>query len=481
MSNKSDAPDIMDQPLRSVCIAGATGFVGSALAKSLCSSYKIVCLTRNKIPEISCSKNIEWRPCDLFSLLQCEHALEGVDTAFYLVHSMLRSARLTQGFFQDLDLIIADNFARAAHKMGVKHIVYLSGLVPDDPNLSRHLRSRLEVEKTLGSRGVPVTSLRAGIVVGVDGSSFSMLQTLVRRVFVIPCPPWTSSLTQPVALSDVLRLLRYSLENPSPKNAAHDVGCPDILSYRTLLVKTSELLAKKRIFVKFPFRNVRLYKYALSLLTGASVDLVCPLLESMRHSMVAKDREFQKRAGVEGISFERAVKTALEAEKKRGSFASVPKQPKHEQKTVRSVQRTTMPDGKSARWLAEQFAAWLPKFFPCLISVKADEKLNIRFYLGCSSLLLLELQYSEDRSEGPDRQLFYVTGGALVRRGYRTTLRPRLELREVLGGKCALMAIHDYRPTLPWFFYNITQALLHVFVMRRFASHIKAFSKKSPD
>ena len=135
-----------------VAIAGASGFVGRALSQYLLPDFRVIGLARR--PEASPhAAGLEWRKCDLFSLLECEQALVGVETAVYLVHSMLPSARLTQGTFPDLDLIIADNFTRSAAKAGVKHIVYLGGLVPDVPVLSRHIQSRLEVEQTLGSRG----------------------------------------------------------------------------------------------------------------------------------------------------------------------------------------------------------------------------------------------------------------------------------------------------------------------------------------
>ncbi|MFA6317171.1 MAG: NAD-dependent epimerase/dehydratase family protein, partial [Elusimicrobiota bacterium] len=164
-----------------VVVAGATGFVGWALARFLAWDYRVIGLSRNPPsggggpPRAG---RVEWRACDLFSLKQTEEALEGAGAAFYLVHSMWPSARLTQGSFADMDLICADNFARAAAKAGVTQIVYLGGLIPDDPMLSRHLASRLEVERTLGSRGVPLTALRAGIVIGPFGSSYRIFRTL---------------------------------------------------------------------------------------------------------------------------------------------------------------------------------------------------------------------------------------------------------------------------------------------------------------
>ena len=162
---------------KTIVIAGATGFVGRALAPALAPTARVIGLSRGaRTPD---SVYAEWRACDLFSLLDAEHALEGADVAFYLVHSMMPSAHLTQGHFRDLDLVCADNFARAAKSRGVRQIIYLGGLVPEGGALSPHLESRLEVERALGAYGVPVTSLRAGLVIGAGGSSFAMLQRAV--------------------------------------------------------------------------------------------------------------------------------------------------------------------------------------------------------------------------------------------------------------------------------------------------------------
>ena len=139
-----------------VAIAGATGFVGALLLKTLPGDFHVVALRRVSTADKSPSPDgITWKTCDLYSMLQIEKALEGVDTAVYLVHSMLPTARLTQSSFEDADLLLADNFARAAKRAGVKRIIYLGGIIPETSRLSRHLLSRLEVEKALSSQGVP--------------------------------------------------------------------------------------------------------------------------------------------------------------------------------------------------------------------------------------------------------------------------------------------------------------------------------------
>lgn len=471
-----------------VAIAGATGFVGRALAGSLVADYKVVGLSRvpparsDPIPAAP-EEPVEWRRCDLFSLLQAEKALAGAQSAFYLVHSMLSSARLTQGSFQDMDLVCADNFARAVAKAGVGQIVYLGGLIPDAPGLSRHLQSRLEVEATLGSRGVPVTALRAGIIIGPGGSSYRIFRTLVERVPVIPCPSWTRSLTQPVALDDVLKLLRYCLEHPSPRSRSFDIGSPDVMSYRKLLERTARRLGLERVFVGVPAAGTFWFSRWLSLVSGAPQALVAPLLESVKHSMVCRDRRLQEEAEVPGIPFDVAVRAALAREKAMRRLDLPPSAPGRGswralyRCDVRSVQRMVLPPGKSARWAAERYSCWLPRIFCTFLRAEADSLRNVRFRLLFPRVTLLELAFARDRSQETDRQVFYITGGLLARRIVRPTGRPRLEFREVLGGAALLVAIHDYRPTLPWPLYNATQALVHLWVMRGFARHLSGVAR----
>ncbi|HAM35461.1 MAG TPA: hypothetical protein DEB40_05055 [Elusimicrobia bacterium] len=467
-----------EQPI--VAIAGATGFVGRALACSLAPHYRVIGLARVPPPPTP-QAPVQWRRCDLFSLLQCEAALQGVEHAFYLVHSMLPSAHLTQGSFRDMDLICADNFARAAAKAGVRQIIYLGGLIPAKTALSEHLSSRLEVEQTLGSRGVPVTALRASIVIGPGGSSYRMFCVLVERLPVIPCPVWAKSLTQPVALDDVLALLRYCIEHPAQENRSFDIGSPDVMSYRELLERTARLLGLKRRFFNVPVSGSFWCRRWLSWVTGAPKALAAPLAESIRHSMVCRDRRLQAEAGVKGVPFDAAVRATAAREKamKRAGFPLASLRARARalyQFDVRSVQRLVLPPGRSALWAAEQYSAFLPRFFRVLLRADVDYRRNVRFRLPLTRTSLVELTFAHDRNGDPSRQLFYITGGLLVRKVNRPSGRPRLEFREALGGKLLLIGIHDYRPTLPWPVYNCTQALVHLWAMRGFGRYLASLA-----
>ena len=207
-------------PVLKVAIAGASGFVGRALISSLKSEFKIIGLSRSAIES---GGGIEWRQCDLFNLRQTEWGLEGANVAIYLVHSMMPNAKLTQGNFADLDLVIADNFARAAKRAGVKRIIYLSGIIPNE-KLSKHLESRLEVEKVLGSHDVPCIALRAGLIIGKNGSSFDIMRKLVERLPIMICPRWTNTKSQPVSLRDVVETIKRLIQRPDIPAGNYDLG-----------------------------------------------------------------------------------------------------------------------------------------------------------------------------------------------------------------------------------------------------------------
>ena len=176
-----------------VCVTGATGFVGAKLLEELSKmeEVEVVALSRKITPVMDGARkgNIEWRRCDGFNLLNVESVTKDCDVLIYLIHSMAPSTTISQGGFSEFDLYLADNFSYACAKNKVKRIIYLGGIIPEDvKNLSSHLKSRLEVEKALKGYGNNVTALRAGLVVGKDGSSFRILERLVNRLPIMLCP-----------------------------------------------------------------------------------------------------------------------------------------------------------------------------------------------------------------------------------------------------------------------------------------------------
>ncbi|MCX6937659.1 MAG: NAD(P)H-binding protein [Verrucomicrobia bacterium] len=467
----------MEAELRkTVVVAGASGFIGQAICAQLSKRFRVVALTRSltHAADHLDETGVAWRVCDLFSLLETEQALRDADYAVYLVHSMLPSSRLTQGTFVDLDLILADNFARAARLHQIQQIIYLGGLIPVTPHLSSHLASRLEVEEALGSGSSPVTALRAGLVVGPGGSSLRILVNLVRRMPVLFLPPWAERRMQPVAIQDVVRAVDMVIGAPEYFGAHFDIGGPEVLTYRELLQKTARVLGCRRWMIPVPALPAKLLKAWVSLVGGASRALVGPLVDSLNHDMCAAPNPLLTRLAVGAIGFEQALRASLDGDHRLALTQLDQLRPRdirviRAAKRVRSVQRLPLPADLSAQRVALEYYGWLPRFVWPLLKCEVDESGHCRFYLGTRHLLLLELTYSHERSTA-DRVLFYITGGVLAKTA--NNRKGRLEFREMLNRTCVLAAIHDFTPTLPWYFYNLTQALVHLLVMRRFGRHL---------
>jgi uncharacterized protein YbjT (DUF2867 family) len=471
-----------------VAIAGATGFVGRSLIEALLKKHTVIGITRGNLPS-KCTITpgarcpVEWRRCDLYSLRSTENALQNVETAVYLVHSMLPSAKLTQGSFQDMDLLMADNFARAAKKNGVKHIVYLGGFVPPDRPLSRHLKSRLEVETILGAHGIPVTTLRAGIIIGPGGSSSQMITDLVRRMPIIPCPRLAESQIQPIALSDVIEILTHVIENEDNKHRVFDIGGPSVLSYKALVQVAAQVMNLRRHFIPAPLVGPFLCKQFLSLCTSAPYKLTSPLVESLNHNMVQRDYSLQESMGHKPLSVEKSIQIAVseapETHKHRCCLPN-PTWKKHFTKQrVRSVQRIPLPPGKSVQWLANEYGKFHHTLFRFFVRGTLDAQGNTIVRLRFLGLPLLELSFDLSHSH-TDRAFYFVTGGFLVQTRTHNPLglKPRLEFRRVLSGDFVIVALHDFVPSLPWPLYISTQAFAHIAFMWLFSKKMQRLSKE---
>jgi uncharacterized protein YbjT (DUF2867 family) len=454
-------------PRPKVVIAGASGFVGRSLAPALSAAFEVIGLSRTEREPGGGFD--EFRVCDLFSLKDAEDALLGAEYAVYLVHNMMPSARLTQGDFADLDLVCADNFARAAAGAGVKQIVFLGGLTPESGRLSSHLQSRCEVEKALGEHGVPVTTLRAGLILGGQGSSFQLMARLVERLPVMVCPRWTNIETQPVALADVIQFISGVVGRQEHFGRTYDIGAPDVVTYKQMMAMIASELGKRRLFIPSRFMSPGLSRLWVTLITGAPKSLVAPLVQSLKHKMVVRDHGLAEELGISRTSTRDAIRQAL-AE----SDGTVPHAFRgfvSRERLVRSVQRMRLPKGWTALRAAAEYLDWLPRFLNGLVRVELDSPERFSFVLWPFRASLLQLSRASDRS-GSDRQLLYVTGGLLSREGGK----PRFELRQVLGGNTLLTVVHDYEPRLPWLVYVSTQAVFHRWLMGRFAAHLGRYA-----
>lgn len=463
----------MSTPVKkpTLLIAGASGFIGQKFLAAL-TDYKVIALKRfQNVPEsLREAKNIEWRSCDLFSLLQIEEAAQGADIAIYLVHSMIPSARLSQANFSDTDLILADNFVRACKKNQIQRILYVGGILPEGPELSRHLRSRWEVEETFRLSGIPFTGLRAALIVGAGGASFELMYLLVKRLPVMLCPHWTTHSLAPIDIEDVVASLKYCLECDETKSRTYDIAGPTALTYRALMLMTAKLLGKRRWILPIPLFNPRLSVLWVRLVTGASPTLIKPLVASLRANLLPNPHQLLEIPGHRYKPLEMSLQQAISDFRPTLSFIHrTIRKRSREASLVRSVQRLSLPPGKNAAWIAQAYMYWLPHFlFPFLIVRTAESACRFKILFFRRSLLRLKL--SATRST-PDRQLFYIAGGLLV--SQENPKDSRLEFREVLDGKYVLAAIHDFSPRLPWYIYKYTQALIHLWVMKGFDRFLK--------
>lgn len=471
-----------------ILITGATGFIGGRLLRSLheaplSPTQKLIALKRGPVtPSVNGASDIEWRTCDLFSLRQTEDATRDCDVAVYLVHSMLPAARLNQASFEDTDLILADNFARACQKNKVKRIIYLGGLIPDAPELSPHLRSRLEVESALAAYGTEVITLRAGLILGAEGSSFQILSQLVRNLPVLGCPKWTRNITQPIAVPDAIQLLRHAIQDLELRAGPYDIGGPDVLSYQALMKATGQALGLKRRFLEIPLFSPGLSLLWVQLITGASKNLITPLIQSLKYEMIVRNRLLLQKAGLIGTPLRTALLESLNEFKP--SLRSSTRQRKTQlqaRREVRSIQRLPLPSGTTAQWVTHEYFRWLPRFLSPFIhvaAVRVSPEVPIQWHfkwLGISKALL-ELREAPDRST-VNRTVLMISGGLLVAKD--SNPNARLEFREVLGGTQVLAAIHDFKPRLPWPIYKVTQAIAHLWVMGGFRAHLSSCSSRS--
>ncbi|MBM4361438.1 MAG: NAD(P)H-binding protein, partial [Deltaproteobacteria bacterium] len=453
----------------------ATGFVGAHLIERLRTSCEVVGLTRSARPD---GEGLRFRQCDLFSSSSTRAALEGVDVAFYLVHSMLPSSRLFQGDFHDTDLLLADNFAKACARAGVKRIVYLGGLVPPSGFVSKHLASRLEVEGVLRSSGIPVTCLRAGMIVGPGGSSFEILCSLVSRLPWMVLPRWTRSKGQAIFLDDVLSVLVAALEDPAFVGRTFDVVNGEELSYESLLRETARALGKRRYMVPVPIASTGFSKRWIQLFSGGSYELISPLVDSLQCDLpalspgpeIAPHVKFKTFASMVAETRRRALasRPGAEAARHARSPASGTGSP-----SVRSIQRLPVVPGCDARYVSDEYVRWLPRFLRPLLRVEqVPGTARVAFCLAGLKAPLLVLEHV-DLGRDATREKFHIVGGLLS----RTTDTGWLEFRSVAEGRYTLAAIQEFVPSLPWPLYVAVQAPLHGWVMNSFGRHLRAVAR----
>ncbi|MGH3446093.1 MAG: NAD(P)H-binding protein [Nocardioidaceae bacterium] len=284
-------------------VAGATGFVGRRLCPALArAGHEVVAMTRNPDRYRGPGRPVHG---DVHEPRTYGPAMAGTDAAYYLVHS------LDADDFERRDATAAAAFGQAATTAGLSRIVYLGGLGDDADTLSAHLRSRRAVEGLLGSGGLPVITLRAGIIVGHGGISWELTRQLVEHLPVMVTPKWVGTRTQPIAVQDVVRYLVAALELPLDNSRAFDIGGPEVLQYATMLRKVAEIEGRPLVVVPVPLLSPSLSSWWLALVTDIDTSTGRALVDSMTNEVVVRDDAIRSLVPFEPLSYDEAVRQAL--------------------------------------------------------------------------------------------------------------------------------------------------------------------------
>lgn len=283
-----------------VTVFGATGIVGQALLPLL-AEHEVTAVSRTSRNE----SGVRWVVADAAMGEGIDAALEGSEVVYYLVHSL--GAR----DFEEQDRIAAETVAQAAARAGVKQIVYLGGLGADDPDASPHLRSRRETGERLASAGVPVTTLRAAMIVGAGSAAFETILGLVKRLPVMVTPSWVSTPTQPIALDDIARYLAGVCGNDAALGQGFDAGGPEVMTYREMIERISRLLGKRPVIIEVPVLTPYLSSLWLELVTPVNASVARPLVEGLRNPTIAREERIRKLIPLELTPFDDAARQAL--------------------------------------------------------------------------------------------------------------------------------------------------------------------------
>ena len=274
---------------RLILVTGATGYVGGQLIPSLLDQgYAVRVLVRDpaRLKDLAWSSRVQVYVGDMLQPDTLAPALSGVDSAYYLVHSMTAGAD-----FVERDVAAARNFGQAARTAGVKQVIYLGGLGSDNATLSEHLRSRQETGQALRESGICLTEFRAAIVVGSGSISFEMIRYLTERIPIMICPRWVRTRVQPIAIEDVVSYLVASLREPRSADQTIEIGGADVLTYGELMKGYARVRGLRRLLLHVPVLTPRLSSYWVHWVTPISAPYARPLIEGLRSEVVVTERE----------------------------------------------------------------------------------------------------------------------------------------------------------------------------------------------
>jgi len=289
-----------------ILLTGSTGFVGQALLPALLEQKRSVrCLVRNQGLATPCA--VEAVSGDLLKPETLQPVFDGIDTAYYLVHSLSAGPKR----FSDLDHRAAENFTEAASKAGVRHVIYLSGLGEQANSLSRHLASRGEVTRVLSGGPFELTTFRAAIIIGAGGASFELLRFLVRTQPVLLESDLLQTRCQPIALRDVIHYLTACLDEPRIQGQTCDIGGPEVLSYHTLLERMAAVANTVNLYLPVPSISSRWVGRWVGLLSRLDSKVVEALLEGLGNEVICRDQSIRKLVPFSLTPLDKAIRMAL--------------------------------------------------------------------------------------------------------------------------------------------------------------------------
>jgi len=300
-----------------VLVFGASGYIGTNLVPRLTAAGRRVRASARNLEVLEGRGwyEVETVAADALDPASLERALSGVDTAYYLVHSMAAGPS-----FVALDREAAGNFARAAAVAGVRRIVYLGGLIPSSPR-SAHLKSRAETGEILRHSGVPVTELRAGMIIGPGSAAFEVIRDLVNHLPVMVTPRWVRSRSTPIALDDLLEDLVAVADCEAAAGRIFDVGGPDAVSYEEVMRCYARLVGRRPRILAVPVLTPGLSSLWLRLITSVPTGIAQALVEGLEHDFIAKDSSLRELVPRRLQGLEKAIRAAIEADRRHAVVA----------------------------------------------------------------------------------------------------------------------------------------------------------------
>lgn len=307
-----DLPSEFQPKIGKVLVTGASGYIGGRLVPELLTrGYQVRVMVRAFSPEY-CQiwPNAEVVVADALQIDCLKTALQDIDTAYYLIHSLA----LGPEKFASADIQTAINFRKIAEEMRIKRIIYLGGLGDIRSDLSSHLRSRAEVAAELKKGKAPVTVLRAAVIVGSGSASYEIIQHLVRKSHILLIPPWAKNRCQPIAVRDVVKYLVGVLEKAETTGKSFDIGGRDILTYEEMLKILGGLLQKKMICISVPFSNIPIYAYLTSLVTPVPAAITESLMEGLKNEVICQEEAIKSFLPFKPLSYKEAIIKAMSRE-----------------------------------------------------------------------------------------------------------------------------------------------------------------------